>query len=929
MSLEGNAWAGSEWQSSGDESDAGEQVFEQLPSTPPARLSPELDDIHAWDEVLEKRDTPQESAGATKRESAADNVSVAVGAASVALAGAVTDSVKSPEDPQVDELASVVAKNLSVGSPEVSNSIDSPIATTSALNTPTLAVSDDAHWGDEEEGNDTTTTAIDEKEDLGASLEARDIKELEKPAEIAVKLPEMTDDHVWEAGPEDGAADTKEALDEPTPAGESTVSKADAVSPDDSELADEGWGEEAGEDDWGEFDEAGADGFAAPVAAAAPIPTAAPLSKRATTTLEFPKSLEDIMLELRGKEEEKAADVAGDGNDTSMLSYRPKSRKLYYELLRPCRQFVLKPGENPEDAMVRWKGSNFQKQIKVEIKAMQENDSKHLKTAFKFGWSRGGKNDKGRPLSMPPPKRTASLTRPTGSNTAATPTPPSPGPHGPGLGRSSSLRSTAEDRGRPRKPLVQTALAGAANRHQSNSPSLSMSPMSSPDLEHHRGALGMVFGRSGSSNHSRTPSLTSPLSPMDSPMDSPLGSPLGSPILTNLAPTIAPTLSRDSSIGSRASTPGVPQSSQFSDDFSIFDKPAKSAPVKQPQSSEFDIFNMSSAKTPASKPVEAKQNAHSAFDLFMSGASSSSKPPAAQPTAQPPKPQTSSAADDSFADFVSATPVASAKNSPIGSPAAPSSPKISHVSSPLAQPKPEPARPDTSGSSDFGEFSSFQTQTQAHTHAAQPASTMDLDIFNTPNAPVQKTAPQTDLSGFDIFDKPKSQIKSKPQTHTHTQSSSLSGFDIFDKPAKSPAKTMPAAPAITFSATHDDDDDWGDFTDSATSRPRKNSYNSASSPINQSHLPSASVAQSISQSSTLSLFDTTFLDNAPSPAPRAKSPARADAARVAPLQLKKKQVQIELDMGPLQPGSKYKQQSEEKLVNDIVSSLPNLDFMQG
>lgn len=518
--------------------------------------------------------------------------------------------------------------------------------------------------------------------------------------------------------------------------------------------------------------------------------------------------------------------------------------------------------------------------------------------------------------------------------------------------------------------LVQTAIAGAVGqRVVSSSPSMSptMSPISPSAPHHHHHALSSVFGRSKSKTHSKSSSVSSITSPLDSPIDSPIDSPLGSPILTNLVPSLSPTLTGTPPSGpSRTGTPLSNAPPVAEDSFADFvsatpvasknNSPISSPKIGSPVGSPFGskVTSPKMSHPQISSPLAGNGN-HDLMGLDLLGSNTNTATKATQPT------QPSNALDDFFGGSKPAgmKPAASPLDDIFGSKPvahpAPNKPAQSPLddffSSTTKKPDPQPVK--NSGASGYlgtadGQKSAttasatgnqlddlFGSSTTPTTNAGnnmgifgsgstQPAHKgSDFDIFDDPKAkaiPKPAVASTDNGSEFDIFNAaPTKQTWQPPADPLKESSARLSGFEIFDKPS--------STPSIQIDSSQAEDDEWGDFTDSVatTNRPRKNSYNSAARVSSNTHnVPSSEVAQSISQSSTQSLFDTTFLDSAMDKRHKSKSPSRSP---IAPMKLAKKPVAFELDMGPLQPGSKYKQQSEDKLVNDIVNSLPNLDFM--
>ncbi|KAG5358945.1 hypothetical protein CJU90_3674 [Yarrowia sp. C11] len=983
MDWEGNEWADSEWPSAAPIEEEVGSALKALPKgSPAAVLTPEIDDIHAWEDVLEERSSPrptstdpadeQGTVGEDKAETSEDAGSTAVREATEQL-----------QDMQVEEESEVedeVTEKIETGKEANALGLAPPISMSS------ISV-DDPHWGSDVEAESVVTGVPPAETTKATALDTVTETHSEPQAEPAIPVmpvsPAEVVEEVWgkpetaikpvspveelkEGWGDSGSVPNVESSEEPA-ALEKSISEEVSL----PTVEDEGWGDGG---DWGDFEEG--EGFDDPetVIDEPVTPAVIPVvsSKKTpvlVTELEFPQPLEELVGKMRGSEN---TEVNEKEVDTPILSYREKSRKLYNSLIRPNCQFIESKRAASEDNVVKWKGSEFEKILKGEIKKLQENDSKNLKRVFKFGWSNGGaerSGSRGRPLSMPPPKNNEppvqipGLTRSSTMSRAST---ASPAPASGGLTRSSSLRERGRDMTRNKPPgLVQTAIAGAVGqRVASSSPSMSpaMSPIS-PSVTHgHHHSLSSVFGRSKSKSHSKSSSFSSITSPLDSPLDSPIDSPLGSPILTTLAPTLSPTLTGTPPSGpSRSATPvstvpPVVEEDSFADFVSATPvastqnspivSPKIGSPISSPLGSKVTSPKMSHPQI--SSPLAGNGN-NDLLGLDMSGFNINNTSKATQPS-QPsnslgdffdgPKPAEPKNAVPPMGDFFDSKPLAS--------------PALStHQQSPLddffgsSAKKSEPQAADGSGTSgsskDFvGQKSSATTGDQlddifgtsstpsgnstnlmGSSNAPPAHKSSDFGIFDDPKAkPVSEPAFKSADNGseFDIFNSAPAKQNIQPaMAPLEPSSTGLSGFEIFDKPS--------ATPSIQITSSKADDDEWGDFTDSVatTNRPRKNSYNSAADVTSNTHnIPSSEVAQSISQSSTQSLFDTTFLDAAMDKRQKSKSPSRSP---VAPMKLVKKPVAFELDMGPLQPGSKYKQQSEDKLVNDIVNSLPNLDFM--
>ncbi|KAG5356357.1 hypothetical protein CJU89_6086 [Yarrowia sp. B02] len=956
MDWEGNEWADSEWKSAEPVEEDATPAFEPLPSgSPAAVLTPEIDDIHAWGDVLEERSSPRPaSKGDAEEQGTTEEAETADSEAEVSKA---VQQLQLESEDEAEDLKDTKPNALGLVPPISMSSISV----------------DDPHWGsdvepeveEKEKKTDTTEAATESEPTAPATApvaalspedegwgKAEDLEPVSPVAELQVEPKPVSPVAELQEGWADAEPEVKATEEEAT---------AKETLP---EVEDEGWGDGGDGGDWGDFEEG--DGFDDPVPTPAPVTTTAPPSKKtASTPLDFPQPLEELVGQLRGSE---SAKVEEKGADTPILSYREKSRKLYNSLIRPNCQFIESKRGASEDNVVKWRGSEFEKILKGEIQKLHENDSKNLKRVFKFGWSNGGERSgsRGRPLSMPPPKNNEPVQIPglSRSSTMSRASTASPAPPSGGLTRSSSLRERGRDMTRNKPPgLVQTAIAGAVGqRVASNSPS--MSPSMSPSTSHHHHALSSVFGSSKSKTHSKSSSVSSVASamdsPIDSPMDSPMDSPLGSPVLTNLAPTLSPTLTGTPPSGpSRTATPvnsapAAPEEDSFADFISAtpvasthnspISSPKIGSPVTSPklaqpqissplaangsndllgmdllgsstaataqpsQSNALDDFFGSTAKATPSKPAE------SPLDDFFGSRPVASNPAVSKPAESP--------LDDFFGASAKAKPAESKPaESPLddffGSTAKPAVGKPAE--SPLDDFFASSKKPETKSTASNGSASTSGNQlddifgSSGASTAAPAHKNSDFDIFTQPKE-TKPAAPAS--SDFDIFNSAPAQPKQPAALEP--SNTGLSGFEVFDKPS---------APSIQIDSSQAEDDEWGDFTDSvATSnRPRKNSYNSAAGvPSNSRNVPSSEVAQSISQSSTSALFDTTFLDSAMSKRHKSKSPARSP---VAPMKLAKKPVAFELDMGPLQPGSKYKQQSEDKLVSDIVSSLPNLDFL--
>lgn len=955
MDWEGNEWADSEWTTAETVKEDVASALEPLPkSSPAAVLTPEIDDIHAWEDVLEERSSPRpasKDAGDVEEKGGADTTDKP-GAEASGDSERVSEATQQLQKMQLEE-----EEESEDDAPEKTGLEAKPNALGLAPPISASSISvDDPHWGSDVEVEEATTATVTETTTTTTTTTTEEAAtetpaDLETEPVVPVKAipPLEVKEEGWEktevaVGPVSPVADLKEGWGESDPVPkmesgqEASVITEDVTKEDEAPLPiveDEGWGDGADGGDWGDFEEG--DGFddpeettvgtaEIPDASVAPV-TSLPSTRKSAVQnvqLEFPQPMEELVEELRGS---KSAQVEDNAAETPILSYREKSRKLYNSLIRPNCQFIESKRTSSDDTVVKWRGSEFEKVLKGEIKKLHENDSKNLKRVFKFGWSNGGaerSGSRGRPLSMPPPKNNESAVQIPGlsrSSTMSRASTASPAPPTGGLTRSSSLRERGRDMTR-NKPqgLVQTAIAGAVGqRVASNSPSMSPTMSPPPHHHHHHHALSGVFG-SKSKSHSKSSSISSITSPLDSPIDSPMDSPLGSPILTNLVPTLSPTLTGTPPSGpSRSATPtnsvpsaAIPEEDSFADFISAspvvsknnspIASPKIGSPAASPLGSKVTSPRMSHPQI--SSPLAANgNNDFMGLDLWGSNIA----PNKTQPTS------TSKPAESPLDDFFGST----AK-------------------------KPEPASSDFFGSTSsnqkvttpsgttgnqfddiFGSFNSAPKTTQPSQSTGYGSKSSDFDIFDAPQAKTVTRPPITSTgngSEFDIFNSaPVKQTTQPPAAPLKPSSTGLSGFEIFDKPS--------STPSIQIDNSQAEDEEWGDFTDSVATnnRPRKNSYNSAADVSSHSqNVPSSKVAQSISQSSTQSLFDTTFLDSAVATRHKSKSPSRSP---VAPMKLAKKPVAFELDMGPLQPGSKYKQQSEDKLVNDIVSSLPNLDFM--
>lgn len=989
MDWEGNEWADSEWTPAETVKEDVASAFEPLPKGSPtaAVLTPEIDDIHAWEGVLEERSSPGVGA---KGEDGLDTAEPVIETTQELQK---MDFEESEVEDDVLPTAEALPNSLGLAPPISASSISV----------------DDPHWGSDVEVDpveditkavgetaieattttDTTTTVAETTTTTDTTVDTTVADPQTEPvAPVSPTLPSATVSPVAELQEGWGESDSEPKMESDEEEASVPGDLAKAESPL-SMVEDEGWGDGGDGGDWGDFEEG--DGFDDPATEDTAPVTVVPSGKKTATVqfaqLEFPQPLEDLVGGLRGSE--SAPSVADDTVDTPILSYREKSRKLYNSLIRPNCQFIESKRTSRDDTVVKWRGSAFEKALKGEIKKLHENDSQNLKRVFKFGWSNsngGGaerSGSRGRPLSMPPPKHTESpvqmLSRSSTMSRASTASPaPSssssvPGGGG-GLTRSSSLRERGRDMTR-NKPagLVQTAIAGAVGqRVASNSPSMSpsMSPTMSPTAashhqhnhQHHHHALSSVFGsksKSNSQSHSKSSSIGSITSPLDSPIDSPMDSPLGSPILTNLAPTLSPTLTGTPPSGpSRSATPtqsapaaAIPEEDSFADFVSAspvvstHNSPVASPKIGSPAASPLGskVSSPRVSHPQISSPLAVNGNNlnnnlmgnNDLMGLDMWGSNSTIDPKPAQSVK--PSPDTAKPMESPLDDFFgsSATSVNPKPSLDTAKPA--ESPLDDLFGSSTEKPEPQSAtsKPTSTATTGdqlddfFGSSNSGQSKKDlsgspsigtGSTPSAAAHKSSDFDIFNAPKAKTVHPASTGNGSEFDIFNS--APVKQKPQPPAAT--SGLSGFEIFDKPSSS------STPSIQINSSQAEDDEWGDFTDSVATnnRPRKNSYNSAAATdgvlSTSPNVPSSRVAQSISQSSTQSLFDTTFLDSAPPTRHRSKSPARSP---VAPMKLAKKPVAFELDMGPLQPGSKYKQQSEDKLVSDIVSSLPNLDFM--